>query len=161
MAAGDIVWVDQALLDLGLKIHNLDTDTLKVGLVTSSTTPTSSTADPRWGSGGSTNWSTNQVSTGGTSYTGPITLQVSSGGGGSQTWTIVSSVPTLRADAITLNQDASGFTNARWGIIYNDTAAGKQVLAYIDLGTDRSIVSGSLTLDWNGANNDILTIDQA
>jgi hypothetical protein len=160
MAVGDIVWFDQALLDLGLKVHNLDTDTLKVGLITSAVTPSQSTSDPRWGAGGGTNLATNQVATG-TAYTngGPL-LQISSGGGGSQTWTVVSSVPTLRADALTIAQDAGGFTNARWGVIYNDTAGGKQALAFIDLGSDRSIQTGSLTLDWFGANNDILTIDQ-
>lgn len=160
MAAGDIFWFDQALLDLGLALHNLDTADLKVGLITSAATPAMTTTDPRWGAGGSTNFSTNQVATGGTSYTGPITLQVASGGVGSQTWTIVSGVPTLRADMITLAKDDSGFTNARWGILYNNTDAGKRAIAYIDLGTDRSIVSGSLTFDWNGANNDILTLDQ-
>lgn len=161
MAAGDIVWFDQSLLDLGLKLHNLETDTLRVGLVTSGVTPAATTSDPRWGTGGGTNLSTNQVATGGTSYTGPRLLEISSGGAGTQTWTIVSSVPTLRADPIVLAQDASGFTNARWGIIYNDTDAGKRALAYLDLGSDRSLVTGSLTLDWNGASNDILTLDQA
>lgn len=161
MAAGDIVWFDQALLDLGLKIHNLETDTLRLGLVTSATTPAQSTPDPRWGAGGGTNLTTNQVGTGTAYTTGGPTLQISSGGAGTQTWAIVSSIPTLRADPVVIVQDAStGFTNARWGIIYNDTAAGKQAIAYVDLGTDRSIVSGSLTLDWFGASNDILTIDQ-
>jgi hypothetical protein len=60
---------------------------------------------------------------------------------------------------VSLAQDASGFTNGRWGILYNDTAAGKQALAYVDLGSDRSLVTGPLTIDWNGATNDILTLD--
>jgi hypothetical protein len=59
---------------------------------------------------------------------------------------------------VTVNQDGSGFTNARWGIIYNDTAAGKQAVGFVDLGSDRSIQGGALTIDWSGANGDIFTI---
>jgi len=70
-------------------------------------------------------------------------------------------VPTFRADVVTINQDASGFTTARWGIIYNNTDASKRAIAFIDLGSDRSIVAGSLTLDWSGATNDVLTITQS
>lgn len=154
MATGDVKWFAQALLDLGEKIHDLSNDTLKLGLITSATTPAVSTSDPRWGAGGGTDLTTNQVATG-TSYSsgGPTLTSV--------TWTLVSNVPTLRAANVTINQDGTGFTNARWGIIYNDTAAGKQAVAYLDLGSDRSIVGGSLTIDWSGANGDIVTITQS
>lgn len=158
MAQGDIYWFDQALLDIGKKLHDLSADTLKLGIVKSAANsgidPAVTTSDPRWGSGGSTNLSSSQVATGGTSYTGPQTLA-------SATWTLVSGVATLRANVVTLNQDASGFTNGRWGIIYNDTDSGKRALAFVDLGSDRSLAAGSLTIDWNGATNDILTLDQA
>jgi hypothetical protein len=150
MATGDVTWFRQTLLDLGEKVHDLSSDTYKLGLVTSTTTPTATTADPRWGAGGTTNFSSNQVGTG-TAYTGPITLT-------SVTWTLVSNVPTFRAANVTVNQDGSGFTNARWGIIYNDTAAGKQAVGFVDLGSDRSIQGGALTIDWSGANGDIFTI---
>lgn len=152
MATGDITWFDQALLDLGEKIHDLSTDTLKLGLVTSVVTPAADTADPRWGAGGGTNLSTNAVATG-TAWTGPVTLA-------SVTWTIVAGTPTLdAADPAQIAQDAGGFTNARWGIIYNDTAAGKQALAFVDLGSDRSIVSGPLTITFNASG--VLTLNQA
>lgn len=151
MAAGDIHWFNQALLDAGNKIFNLSSDVLKVGLITSAATPANSTAAPHWGGTGTTNFATNQVATGGTSYTGPKTLA-------SVTWTLVSGVATLRATDISLAQDASGFTNARWGIIYDDTDANKRALGYIDLGSDRSIVTGPLTIDFGGAGTDILTL---
>jgi len=91
----------------------------------------------------------------GTSYTagGPTLSTV--------TWTLVSGVPTLQAANVVVNQDASGFTDARWGIIYNSTDANKRAIAYIDLGSARSIQAGSLTLDWSGASGDILTITQS
>ena len=151
MAAGDITWFDQALLDLGEKIHDLSSDTFKLGLVTSVVTPTGATSDPRWGSGGGTNLSTNAVATG-TAWTGPVTLS-------GVTWTIVSGTPTFDAsDPSTIAQDASGFTNARWGVIYNDTDAGKRALCFIDLGSDRSIVTGPLTLTFNASG--VLTLNQ-
>ncbi len=153
MATGDIKWFAQGLLDLGNKIHDMDGDDWRLGLVTSATTPTLSTAAPHWGGTGTTNFASNQVATA-TAYTGPIALA-------SESWSLVSNVPTFRADVVTVAQDAGGFTNARWGIIYNNTDANKRAIAFVDLGSDRSIVSGSLTIDWSGASNDILTITQS
>jgi len=156
MAAGDIFWFEQALLDIGKKLHDLSADTLKLAIIKGSgdsgIDPTEATADPRWGAGGSTNLSSSQVATGGTAYTGPITLA-------SRTWTLVSGKPTLRADVINLAQDASGFTNGRWGVLYNDTDSGKRALGYVDLGSARSLVTGPLTIDWSGGTNDILELD--
>lgn len=158
MAVGDIKWFAQGLLDLGNKIHNLGADTFKYGVLKSAASggidPTLATADPRWGAGGTTNLSSSQVTTGGTSYTGPGSLA-------SVTWSLVSNVPTFRANAITLAQDASGFANGRWVVIYNDTDAGKRALGFLDLGSDRSLVTGQLVLDWSGASNDILTLTQS
>lgn|SRR5574337_7777 len=155
MATGTVKWFDQGLLDLGNKKHNLASDTLKMGIVTG-VTPAHTTADPRWGAGGTTNYSSSQVVTTGTTYTGPLTLA-------SVTWTIVSNVPTLRAGTITLNQDASGFTNGAYGIIYNDTSAGKEALGFIELSSTNalSIAAGQVIIDWSGANNDILTLTQS
>ena len=150
MAAGDIVWFRQALLDLGVKRHDLTADTIKVGITTGVTTPSATTADPRWGAGGTTNFSSEEVTTG-TSYSaGGATLA-------SVTWTLVSNVPTLRATDPVIAQDASGFTNGRYGIISNSTDAGKRALGYIDLGSARSIQTGSLTLNFGGAGTDVLT----
>lgn len=154
MAVGDIKWFGQALHDLGKKLHDLSADSLKLGLITSATTPTVATAVPHFGGTGTTNMATNQVAAGTSYSSGGPTLS-------SVTWTVVSGVPTLRAAAVTIAQDATGFTAARWGIIYNSTNAAKQALAYIDLGSDRSIQAGSLTLDWSGATDDILTITQS
>jgi hypothetical protein len=154
MAAGTIKWFAQGLHDLGKKIHNLQSDTLKLGIITSSGTPGIATVEPHFGGTGTTNLATNEVDTG-TSYVagGPTLASV--------TWTVVAGVPTLRAQILVIAQDASGFTNGRWGIVYNSTDANKRALGYVEFETDRSIVGGSLTLDWNGANNDVLTITQS
>lgn len=154
MATGDIKWFAQGLHDLGNKIHDMDTDVFKLALVTNTTVPSLSTAAPHYGGTGTTNFATNAVATG-TAWTGPVTLA-------NKTWTLVSNVPTLRADnPATIAQDAGGFTNARWGVIFNDSDANKRCVAFVDLGADRSLVSGSLAVDWNGATNDILTITQS
>ena len=154
MANGDVKWFAQGLLDLGNKIHNLSSDTLKLGITIGTTTPSVTTAGPHWGGTGTTNFASEQVATG-TSYSsgGPTLTTV--------TWTIVSGVPTLRADVVTVAQDATGFTNGRWGIVYNSTDANKRALGYVDLGSARSIQGGALTVDWNAATNDILTLTQA
>jgi hypothetical protein len=76
----------------------------------------------------------------------------------SPSWTIVAGIPTLRGPNVVVAQNAAGFANARWGIIYNNTDANKRCIGFVDLGADRSIVTGSLTIDWSGASGDILTI---
>lgn len=150
MAAGDIFWFNQALVDLGNKIHDMDGDTLKLALITTATTPAKTTAAPHYGGTGTTDMSTNAVGTA-TAWTGPVTLA-------STSWSLTSNDVIFKADDVVIAQDASGFTNARWGIIFNDTDANKRCLGYIDLGSDRSIVSGSLTIDFQGSGTDVLKI---
>jgi hypothetical protein len=155
MATGDIKWFSAGLLQLGTKIHNLTADTLKLGIVTSGTVPSIDTAVPHWGGTGTTNFATTQVGTGG-GYTGPITLA-------SVTFTEIGSapkVPTLRATDVVISQNGSGFSNGAYGIIFNDTDANKRALGYIELssGGTASIVSGSITIDFQGAGTDILRL---
>lgn len=157
MATGDIKWFAQALQDLGLQVHNLSTSTLKLGLVNNSTVPSVSTANPCWGSGGSTNFAANQVATSTTGYPsgGPSLSSV--------TWTNVgSTTPTLRASTVTIAQNATdGFSTAYWGIIYNEDETNNKAIAYVELGGPRANTGGSLTIDWYGGTDDILTITQS
>ena len=152
MATGDVKWFAQGLLDLGNKVHNLSSETLQLGIVTSATAPTLTTAAPHWGGTGTTNFATTQVGTGG-GYTGPITLA-------SVTWSIVAGVATLRATDVVIPQNASGFANGAWGIIFNNTDANKRAIGFIELSAagTLSIVSGSVTIDWQGAGTDVLRI---
>jgi len=156
MATGTIKWFSQGLLDLGNKIHNLSSDALKLGIVTTATVPTLSTAAPHWGGTGTTNFATNQVAITGTQYTGPKTLA-------SVTWTQVTNVPTLRATDIAMTIDASGFTTGAYGIIYNDTDANKRALGFVEINSagTASLVAGALTIDWGGVGTDILTLTQS
>lgn len=143
MAEGDIVVVNEFLEDVGLSVHDLNGDTVKLGLITSATTPTASTTDPRWGAGGSTNWSTNEVTPGG-NY---------ASGGPDVTNTYAESAGTATFDAtdVSILENASNPTNARWGILYNDTSAGKEVIAFVDLGGDIDLSAGDFSITWNGS----------
>lgn len=153
MARGDIKWFAQALHDLGNKIHDMDTDDLRMGIVNNSTVPAVNTTAPHWGGTGTTNFATNQVGTG-TGYTGPITL--------TETWTLTASGADFRLTNVTIPQDAgTGFSTGYWGIIYNNTDANKRALAYVDLGGPVGNTGGPIDFDWNGVNNDVLRLTQA
>ncbi len=149
MAKGDVTWFDAGLKALGDKEVDLGGGQIKLGLITSAVTPAADTAGPCWGSGGSTNLSSSQVSTAGSEYTGPITL-------GSQSWADVSGVMTFDAADVSLAEDGSGFTDARWGILYDDGATNKNAIGFLDLGADTSIAAASLDINWNA--DGILTL---
>lgn len=142
MAQGDVVFFDQALLDLGKKLHDLSADTIKLGLITSVVTPAATTADPRWGAGGSTNLSTNEVTAGGNYAAGGPSLAT-------VTWTLTGGLAMLDAADLTVTQHASNPTNARWGILYNSTDVGKRAIGYVDLGSAFDMTTGDLVFTWN------------
>ena len=152
MAAGDVIVFDQFLVDVQEKIHDLETDTIKVALITSAVTPAATDADPRWGAGGTTNFSTSQVTPGGNYTTGgeaAATPSVTLSGGAA----------VFDAGDISIAQHASNPTNARWGILYNDTAAGKQCIGYVDLGTTIDLSAGAFSITWNASG--ITSMNQA
>lgn len=53
-------------------------------------------------------------------------------------------------------KDASNDNDAYWGIIYNYTDAGKDALAFVDLGGPVDMSAGDLTITWS--NSGIFTI---
>jgi len=135
MASGDITFFHQFKVDLGNKIHDLDTDTWKVGLITSAVTPAAADAAPHWGGTGTTNYSTNQVTPGGNYATGgpSLTALAYTNSSGAVSW---------QAAKVSIASHASNPTNARWGIIYNSTDANKRAAAYVDLGSARDLTQG-------------------
>ena len=154
MATGDIKWFSGALLALGTKVHDLSADTLKVGFITAVATPAIADTDPRWGAGGSVNFSSNEVTAGGNYAAGGVTLT-------SVTWTNVAGVPTLRATDISIAQHASNPTNARWGVVYNSTEASKRAIAFLDFGSARDLTTGAFTFNFQGSGTDVLTLTQS
>jgi len=142
MASGDITFFHQFKVDLGNKIHDLDTDTWKVGLITSAVTPAAADAAPHWGGTGTTNYSTNQVTPGGNYATGgpSLTALAYTNSSGTVSW---------QAAKVSIASHASNPTNARWGIIYNSTDANKRAAAYVDLGSARDLTQGLFEIRWN------------
>lgn len=154
MARGDIKWFAQALHDLGNKVHDLDGDDIRMGIVTNATVPGIDTAVPHWGGTGTTNFATSQVALA-TAYTGPVAL-------GTEQWVLAAGGPLFRVTGdVTIAQDADGFADGYWAIFYNNTDANKRALAYMDLGGPVGNVSGAIEALWNGANNDVLSLTQA
>ncbi len=118
-------------------------DTIKVALTTG-LTPSITDSDPRWGSGGSTNYSSHEVTPGGTYSAGGASLT-------SPTVTLSGAVTSLNATSpISWAANASNPTNATYAIFYDSTDAGKHVFGYMDLGGTVSLVSG-LQININGA----------
>jgi hypothetical protein len=144
MAAGDVSICENFYVDVQEGVHNLETDTIKLALITTSTTPAVTDADPRFGAGGSTNYSTNQVTAGGNYSAGGPTIA-------NPTVTLTSNKGRFDGDDVSIAQDASNPDNARWGIIYNDTAAGKQVIGFLDLGSVSDLTAGPFSVAWNAS----------
>lgn len=151
MAAGDIVFTDQFLVDVLEGLHDLETDTIKMGYVTSSTTPAATTSDPRWGAGGTTNWSTNETSGGNVSAGGSTIANPSV--------TLSGGAAVFDGDDVSVTQNGSNPSAARWGIIYNDTDTGKRAIGYLDLGSDTDMSAGDFTAAWNASG--IASLNQA
>lgn len=156
MAQGTIKWFAQGLHDIANKIHDVDTDTFQVGIVTTATVPAVNTAAPHWGGTGTTNFAANQVATGGTSYTGPKVCS-------SPTWTLNATGANLDwADTnFQMAQDAAGFTNGAWGIIYNNTDVNKRAIGYIEISAAgaASLVTGAINITLNASG--ALSLSQA
>lgn len=144
MAQGDVTLFNEFKEDVGQKIHNLSSDTFKLGLVTNAVTPAASTTDPRWGAGGSTNLSSSEVTPGGNYATGGPALASSS-------WSETSGTATFDATDVSIAQDAANPNNARWAIVYNSTSAGKEALAFVDLGGVTDLTAGNLAITWNAS----------
>lgn len=144
MALGDLIIFDQYLLDCTKKLHDISTDTLKVALITSAVTPTTATSDPRWGTGGSTDLSANEVTAGGNYTAGGATLA-------SVTNALSGGAAVFDAADTSWAQHASNPTTGRWAIIYNSTDTGKRAIGAIDLGSAIDMTTGSLTLTYNAS----------
>lgn len=148
MAKGDLTIFEEFAADIGVEKLQLNTDTLKLGLITTAAASVAaSTATPTW-----SDFSGAEVS--GSGYTaGGATVA-------STSYTEASGVGTLDGNDVTWSQNASGFTNARTGILYDDTpssAALKVAICKVDLGsTNVSLQDGDVTVAWNASG--ILTI---
>lgn len=144
MAAGDFTVFSQAKIDLGNKVFNLATDSVKFALVTAVVTPAEADAGPHFGGTGTTNYATNQVTPGGSYATGgpALTTKVFNASGANAKWD---------ADDVSITQNVLNPTNARWAILYDDTDANKRAVGFLDLGVARDLTTGLFTVTWAAA----------
>jgi hypothetical protein len=125
-------------LYLGDGTIDLDSDTLKVSLHTSSYTPDA-------GHSSYTDLD-NEVANGNGYTTGGETL-------GTVTWNEDSGTATL--SAANPSWTTATFI-ARYAVVYDDTPAGKPLICLFDFSTDQSVSNGTFTLQFNASG--ILTI---
>jgi hypothetical protein len=52
---------------------------------------------------------------------------------------------------VSIAQNASNPNNARWAVIYNDTSAGKEAVAFVDLGGVTDLTAGAFSITWNAS----------
>jgi len=122
------------------------TNAIKLAFVTATLTPSITDSDPRWGAGGSQNYSTNEVTPGGNYAAGGVALA-------GTTSTLSGAVTSLNATSpASVAANAGNPTNARWGIFYDSTSAGKEVVGYLDLGAATSLVPG-LQINFNAVSS--------
>ena len=57
-----------------------------------------------------------------------------------------------------ISQNASGFTDGYWGILYNDTNGTDMAICFIDLGGPVSEVDGDITISWNASGIQTVTV---
>ena len=151
MAAGDLTVFNEFLVSLAEKKINLETDTIKLALITSAVTPLVTATSPQWGAGSDQDYDANEVATTGGYPVGGLTIV-------NPQFTRAAAVGTFDDDGtnLSLAQNVLGFTNARWGIMYSDTATNKECIAFLDLGAAISEQAGPITITFNASG--ILTI---
>jgi len=124
--------------DIGSSEHDLGTDVLKVGLVTSVAAVAASDTTPAWG-----DYSANEVS--GTGY--------SAGGAEitNDTYTEADGIGTLDGDDVSWSYNAAGFTDARYAVLYNSSHASDRAIGFVDFGEDVSLRDGDVSLRWGSS----------
>jgi hypothetical protein len=138
MARGDFTIFQDFALTLGSGVFDFDNDTLKLGLVTNGVTPSETDVHPSWA-----DYSGSEVSAAGGYTSGGETIPV--------TWTETGGVGTLQDDGgdISLAQNGSGFTNAYYGILYDDTEGSDAAIGFIDLNGPVSEQDGPVNINWH------------
>jgi hypothetical protein len=148
MARGDLTVFDNFADQLGSENHVFTNggDTIKVGIVDNTLTPTQGFTNTTWGV-----FSANEVSTAGGYTAGGETLA-------NQSYTETGGVGTFDADDVTISQDGSGFTDGYWAILYNDTNASNAAFAFVDLGGPVSEQAGEVKITWNASGIFTITV---
>lgn len=139
MARGDLIVFEEAKAKM-LSGDWASTDHMYCAICDNTTTPVAATATPVIGD-------FTQVGAAGTYVTDGTDLGA------------ISALVTEAAGVMTFDsttnptwaQHASNDVDAYWGIIYNFTDAGKDAIAFVDLGGPVDMQAGDLTITWNAS----------
>jgi hypothetical protein len=146
MARGDLTVFEELAKTVGEKKIDFTNDTFRVALVDNSLTPTASDATPTW-----SDYSANEVS--GTGYAANGAALTG------QTWTEAAGVATFDDTAnVSWSQNASGFTDAYYAILYSDTSSNDDAVCFIDMGGPVSLVDGDISITWGASGIFTLTV---
>jgi hypothetical protein len=138
MPQGQVTFFDQFLVDAWKKLHDLSADDIRIAIITTAVTPLKTMSDPRWGAGGGTNLSSNQVTPGGNYPSGGSAVS-------NKSVTLVGGLAQFSFDPLAYASNASNPNNAGWGILYNNTDSGKRAIGFIDIGGLFDMTTGPLT----------------
>ena len=139
MATGDLVVFEEAkafLIDGGFEAA----DDIKCAILDNTVTPSASTATPALGD-------FTEVGASGSYTAGGISL-------GNLGTVVTEAGGTMKFDSGTnpsWTQNGANDNDAWWGLVYNATQAGKEAIAYVELGGPVDMSAGALTITWNGS----------
>lgn len=139
MATGDFTLFNEHSLSPGSEKHLFGgaNDVLKVMLIDNTTPPTAADTTPTYSDYSANEMTEDNYTAGGEEIT-------------NDTWTQASGVASLAGDDVSWSQHATGFSDAYWAVVYNDTEATKMAIGFIELGGPVGNVAGDLTIEWTG-----------
>ena len=149
MAQGTFLLFDKFVEDMtsGVAVHDMGADVIKLGIISEVTAPLQTEANPRWqATGASKDFSAVETSGGSVPVGGPTLASVTYGMNGGRR--------EFDADDVILATNGANPANARWGILYNDSATNKECIGFVDLTTDGGttaidMTTGQFTLSWD------------
>ena len=145
MAQGTVTMFEEFLGTIGIGEFNLNTDEYRIGIITSANAPIANDPDPGWHASRTTNFLATEVTPGGNYSTGGTDItNIFSEAAGVATFDAADLLPYVA-------QNASNATDARWGILYNNTDADKKAIGFLDFGSVFDMTTGDLNITWNGS----------
>ena len=140
-ASGLFVLTFRDILDASQLAVNTGSDTIKVAMITNSSTPNFETHD-HW-----SDLSDNEVS--GTNY--------SAGGVALASVTLANASGTLKFDAADTTWSTATISSARAAVVYDDTLTNDPLICLVNFGADYASSAGTFQITWNASG--IWTID--
>ncbi len=137
MAEGTVLTFQDFTKTIGDGTHDLDNDAWKCALLTNAVNPAIGDTTPALGD-------YTEVTAGGNYAAGGAALTVTyTRSGGVSTFAISGSTTWLK--------NASNPTNAYWGLVYNNTNAGKEAICFVELAGPVNMTTVDLVINWGSS----------